>query len=390
MRALKVLNTVRNLRRGATTDPRFLTYIVTFTCNARCIMCDSWKKPSKDALKLDEIEGIFDQLPQMDAVRLTGGEPFVRPDLTQIHDIAVEKVRPVVMHITTNGFLTDKVVQLCEQRNRKVPLQLLISVDGVEEKHNQVRGDKKAWAQVMGTLEALSPRQRELNIRVGINQTIVDAEGVEHYKLLSKMLKPYKVRHGAVLAYDMSATYSLDSDVVAEDQIGQFTTFGEFTQDDLAGWLRAVEEDSRDLPLPERIGKRYYTDGIRNRLLDHAFSPNPHCVQLNAHMRLMPNGDVPVCQFNTRRVGNLREQTFREVWHGQSAEKERDWVKNCPGCWAECEVLPSAAYTGDLIGHTLKRGTWRKDRKVSFDKRAPAKGAVREADGRKKLRVQAS
>ena len=29
--------------------------------------------------------------------------------------------------------------------------------------------------------------------------------------------------------------------------------------------------------------------------------------------------------------------------------------KTCAGCWAECEVLPSAAYTGDLLRHALRR-----------------------------------
>ena len=27
----------------------------------------------------------------------------------------------------------------------------------------------------------------------------------------------------------------------------------------------------------------------------------------------------------------------------------REWVDRCPGCWAECEVLPNAIYSGDLL-----------------------------------------
>jgi MoaA/NifB/PqqE/SkfB family radical SAM enzyme len=67
----------------------------------------------------------------------------------------------------------------------------------------------------------------------------------------------------------------------------------------------------------------------------------------------MPNGHIPVCQFNTTPVGNLRHQTFDEIWFGEGMEKHRDWVKNCPGCWAECEVLPNAFYSGDIFKYLL-------------------------------------
>jgi hypothetical protein len=77
LRALGALAGMGARRRFEVGLPRFLTYIVSFTCNARCIMCDSWKKPSPEDLTLEEIEAIFRQLPALDLVRLSGGEPFV-------------------------------------------------------------------------------------------------------------------------------------------------------------------------------------------------------------------------------------------------------------------------------------------------------------------------
>jgi hypothetical protein len=58
---------------------------------------------------------------------------------------------------------------------------------------------------------------------------------------------------------------------------------------------------------------------------------------------------VPVCQFNTQTVGSLLEQPLPEVWHGRAAASARSWVDACPGCWAECEVLPNAIYSGDIL-----------------------------------------
>lgn len=340
---------IRNRRRQFDW-PRFLTYTVTFGCNARCIMCDSWKMPSKDDLTLDEVAHIFSQLPRMDAVRLTGGEPFARKDLTEIAQLAVKKLRPLSLHVTTNGFLTERIVDFCERRPQSVPLDLLISMDGVGEKHNQVRGHSRAFDLCLETIQALAPRRRELRMRIAVNQTIVDAEGAEHYSRLRELLRPFGIRNQIVMAYDVSATYNLDQDVdLAPREAGKFATFGAFTVDQIRSLLDEVEGDLDQYSWGQRLAKRYYLRGIRNRLLNEQGTPNPKCVALTSHLRLFPNGDVPTCQFNSRMIGNLRQQTFADVWTSVQADAQRSWVRRCAGCWAECEILPSAIYTGDLL-----------------------------------------
>jgi MoaA/NifB/PqqE/SkfB family radical SAM enzyme len=103
-----------------------------------------------------------------------------------------------------------------------------------------------------------------------------------------------------------------------------------------------------------RVGKRYYLRGLLARLRgDRRPRPHPKCVALRSHLRLLPDGGVPVCQFNTETVGNLLHQPFEEVWRGTRAGPSRRWVDGCPGCWAECEVIPSALYSGDLFVHLV-------------------------------------
>jgi MoaA/NifB/PqqE/SkfB family radical SAM enzyme len=341
---------VARTRLRANDRPRLLTYIVTFRCNARCVMCDSWRKDGEGEMTLAEIERIYLQLPRMHAVRLTGGEPFVRKDFSDIAALTQELLRPALLHVTSNGFLTDRIVTFCERRARTTPLQLLISIDGVGDKHNQVRGRADAWEHSMATVRALAPRQKELGLRLAVNQTVVDAESARHYTKLRDLLRPLGVRNQVVVAYEASATYSLARETTVEPrEPGSFSTFGDFDRDELEALFDEIDRDLEHYPLPERAAKRYYLDGIRGRLLGGQASPNPPCVALNAHLRLFPNGDVPTCQFNTRRVGNLATQPFEQVWHGEAIGRQRSWVRACPGCWAECEVLPNALYSGDLL-----------------------------------------
>ena len=341
---------VQSVRNQRAALPRMLTYTVTFRCNARCIMCDSWKMSGDGDLSLEEIQRIIPQLPRMDAVRLTGGEPFVRTDLPEIVSLVQKHVQPLWLHITTNGFLTDRIVRFCEQRDNSIPMQLLISLDGVGEKHNKIRGSTLAWSSATKTLRALAPRSKELNLDLAVNQTIVDREGVEHYELLKDELAKIGVRHQAVMAYESSATYSLEREIdLSPKEVGKFLTFGDFSRQDLERLFDRMQADVASLPWHARRAKQYYLDGIRNRLLFETASPNPPCVALQSHLRIFPNGDVPTCQFNSQTVGNLRSQSFDEVWNSQKANLQRDWVRKCVGCWAECEILPSAIYSMDLL-----------------------------------------
>lgn len=352
------LRTLHRTRRRLPGPPRLLTHIVTFACNARCIMCDSWKMSAKGDLETGEIDSIFSQLPRMDAVRLTGGEPFVRKDFLEIAHLAQRHLSPFFLHVTTNGFLTDRIVRFCEERDKSIPLQLLVPVDGTKEKHNYVRGRESAWDSVMRTLAALAPRRKELRLTLGVNQTVVDADGAEEYRRLHSVLSELDgVHHHFVMAYDASATYNLEREKdVAPSEIGQFSTFGEFPREVLEDLVAQVERDLAELPPAMRLAKRYYLRGLAARLLGNgkAGIPNPKCVALHSHLRLYPEGSVPTCHFNSRTVGNLRRQSFREVWYGDKIEKQRDWVRRCPGCWAECEVLPNALYSGDLIKDPLR------------------------------------
>ncbi len=335
--------------------PKVLTYTVTFRCNARCVMCDSWRIERQDELTLDELDRILPQIGHLDAVRLTGGEPFVRTDLLEIAQLVDRHVAPRMLHVTTNAFLTERVIEFVERRDRVRPLHLLISLDGLRDKHDEVRAVPRAYDRTLATLEALAPRRKELNLKLAVNQTVLDEEGARQYRPLRAELERLGVRNHLVVAYAESATYSVERDQdKAPNASGEYTTHGHFSRAALRTLLDEAREDLASLPRAERLAKSYYLRGLRQRLLGEGEATQPPCVALDAHLRLFPNGDVPTCQFNSKVVGNLRQQTFTALWNSAAALQQRDWVQRCPGCWAECEVLPSAVYTGALARHAVE------------------------------------
>ncbi len=94
-------------------------------------------------------------------------------------------------------------------------------------------------------------------------------------------------------------------------------------QTQLQSFFSVIRKDlSRHSGL-NRLAKRYYLDGIENRLIHRSGFPNPKCVALSSHMRLLPDGSLPTCQFNSTIVGNLRRQEFNQIWFSDAIARQR-------------------------------------------------------------------
>ena len=140
------------------------TVIVTYRCNARCSMCNRYKAPSKPEEEIS-IETIK-KLPKMYFTNITGGEPFIRTDLKDIVRELYKKSDRIV--ISTNGFFTDRIVDLCKEFPQ---IGIRISIEGLEQTNNEIRGLQDGYAKGYGTLKIL----REMGMKdVGFGMTVQD------------------------------------------------------------------------------------------------------------------------------------------------------------------------------------------------------------------------
>jgi MoaA/NifB/PqqE/SkfB family radical SAM enzyme len=239
-------------------------------------------------------------------------------------------------HPASDGSVPDWAGLRAYTRSVGIPMAIgvqLISLEAVGEKHDAIRGQRNAWRHAIATIEALVKRQKQLRLKLSVNQTIVDDQGVENYLRLRDYLKPLDIQNHIVIGYKKSAMYHQAENVRVDPKNGRpFNPFVKFNDLKLKRLFDVVQEDIHCHPPITRAAKRYYTDGIKNRLLDHTAYPNPKCVALSSHLRLLPDGALPTCQFNTAAVGNLRHQSFTDIWHGNLIMRQRQWASNCEGC----------------------------------------------------------
>ena len=353
MRILTYLSDLARRRAGGVPRPRFVTWAVTLRCNATCDTCDSWRLPAREELTPDQAGAIFEDLGPLDAVRITGGEPTLRFDLQSLADAVRRASRPSLLHLTTHGGLPDRVVAFAEAYPDPRHLRILVSLDGLAPEHDRNRGRAASFARAEETVRRLTALRRR-GLKVSVNHTIASGRALAEAEQLRARFARLEVDVQPVVAYRTSATYGLALQGQRAEHLLARGRYALHPALDLAATLAFVERSLSDLSFlrdrPTRLAKRYYLKGLAARLRgDRAPWPRPPCAALRSHLRLLPDGSVPICQFNGELVGRLPQQSAREVWFGSPALRGRSWVDACPGCWAECEVLPSAVYSGDLL-----------------------------------------
>jgi len=88
---------------------------------------------------------------------LTGGEPFLSPNLFEIIKILVSKNPRVRIIISSNGFATELIRQkMIEILKIKPGIGIGISLDGIGEIHDQIRGIPGGYNKVMATMAMLN------------------------------------------------------------------------------------------------------------------------------------------------------------------------------------------------------------------------------------------
>ena len=293
------------------------TVIVTYRCNARCNMCNRYKKPSKPEEEIS-IETIK-KLPPMYFTNITGGEPFIREDLKEIVRELYKKSDRIV--ISTNGFFTDRIIDLCKEFPN---IGIRISIEGLEETNNKIRGLDDGFNRGYTTLKKLV----EMGMKdVGFGMTVQDENAkdlVELYKLSDKMNMEFAT------ASLHNSFYFVEAKNIIKNRLMVAKEF-----ENLINELLKSKS-------PKKWFRAYFNHGLINyifgqkRLLpcDMAFDT----------FFIDPYGDVMPCNGTKDKevMGNLNESSWDELWNSQKAEKVRLRVRKCDrDCWMIGSASPA-------------------------------------------------
>ena len=323
--------------------PRMLPLNLTLSpspkCNSRCLTCNIWMKRENE-MTLEEWDRVLASLGQTPYwFTISGGEPLMYPHVVELAQSAYKHCRPGVINIPTNGILptipgnVERIARSCPRSQVIINL----SLDGVGERHDVIRGVPGNFEKFERCLEQLLSLRRQLtNLTIGIH-SVLSVFNVDH---LDELIA-YADRSGA----DQFITE------IAEPRV-ELDTVGLPITPSAESYAKAIDHLIAYVEGKQYRGMARITEALRveyYRLVKRILDEQDQVIAcyagwVSAH--IYADGTVWPCCVRGDNLGNLRDHNydFNEIWFGEKIQKVRRSIAakecHCP--------LANASYTSML------------------------------------------
>lgn len=337
--------------------PFLVVWNFTNACNLRCKHCyQRADKPTPDELTKQEAMDAVDEMADAGVayIAFSGGEPLVRKDFFQVTRKAKEREMGVA--IATNGtLLTEDKLKKLEELDCQY---IQISLDGLRDTHNRMRGFNAYERTIEGIENAVNS-----DITVGIAMTVtkdnlhevddvidlteeLGADIFMHYNFIPTgrgedmmALDIFPREREELLAMLASESRKRKINLLSTaPQYGRVAAKG--------GIVSATHFDTVGQDEKAQEGVKFLADFIGG------------CGCGRLYWALQPNGDLTPCVFFPVTLGNIRHDSFLDVWlNSPVLEKIRNrerYAENCSSCSSRnicggCRAR-AYAYYGDVTG----------------------------------------
>jgi MoaA/NifB/PqqE/SkfB family radical SAM enzyme len=317
---------------------KLVIFFVTSICNAKCRTCFYWEELNQRGdLTWDEIKRLSATMPRFTDLWLSGGEPLLRKELTEILHLFYTNNGIRWTNLPTNGLLpertADLVARICTE-NPELSLDLNVAMDGLHEMQDSIRAVPGNFSKTLETLEAIqSCRQKFSNLRVNVN-TVICAENFNHVLEIADFVKHNCAVDGHY--FNIIRGNAKDPALMrlpTERLPGLYKELQKVYIHYAPTLLRQMEG------VEEKIGEVYYqgTLALHNKIqLQNIQSPHPWpmpCTASATSIVIDFNGDVRACELRTK-LANLRDYDcdFGKFWETQSRKEEPALIDH-DQCW---------------------------------------------------------
>lgn len=289
---------------------------VTLLCNARCVMCDIWKNRGMDFTPLD----VYKKLPaSLEMVDLTGGEPFLRPDMADV----VRNVRMTCpkarILITTNGFLHQNIEKQIDRIISVDPnIAFRISLDGGKEMHEKIRNVPQAYEKVIHTIEMLQSKHVK---DIGIIYTLMnnnkhELNDVYIYTQKKRINFSLNVVHDSPVYFGKEKTSLRPKPEEVKDHFNKL-------------FLKQLQTTN-----PKNWAKAWFNRYSFEYMKSHVRALP--CRAGESFFYMDPFANIFMCHLKNWPIGNLKKSTFDEIWQSKAKQKFLPIAKKCNDCWIVC------------------------------------------------------
>jgi MoaA/NifB/PqqE/SkfB family radical SAM enzyme len=287
---------------------------VTRKCNSRCLICHLWKtKFTNPEAKAPQYKKLFSrpEFREVEDIFISGGEPFMRRDLSQVIDAilnALPKIKGFIL--TTNGTYPYQAEKLFKKLNRNKQikdLRLAVSLEGDRQTNKKIRRID-SYHSALSTIKRcrLAVPRLQTRILMTLTRLNCDNKSLNHLK---------KIAAETGSAFSFRPFYNSES--------YHYNYEGQFDISDRQKKLVIdfVKKDKQNDPfLKAQI--EYLKTG-KMPLMDR-------CLAGDVFADVRPDGSVYPCFNSTREIGNIERGIYVEKI------KDLGQYEQCPCCDEAC------------------------------------------------------
>ncbi len=363
-----VMNHLARPRADTLPMPTFVQLRVTNLCNLRCKMCGQWGDTgiyrsqsgadasdgalerarileligAKRQLALADYVRLLDELaPSRPIISLFGGEPFLYPDILPL--IREVKARGLTCTIITNG---GRLEALARELVEIGIDSIAVSIDGPPDVHDRIRGRADSFERAAAGVRAVARWQKELRRALPMQIAILpvtelnmDAIAPAIEALRALPLDTINVG----LRWFVPEGAGADYERVMREEFGVAATswkgfdfdwakVGATRGQQMAELVKLLKGLKRRRFLDSTLGRPWtsFVPDVPAEKIPEYFSDFSQTFGHNLcpvawyFAQVEPDGEVTFCgDFPDYFIGNVRTQSFRDIWHGEKARKFR-------------------------------------------------------------------
>ena len=280
-----------------------LFWETTLRCNAKCKHCGSRAGEDcnfKDELTTEEIENALKSIANKYnaneiLLNITGGEPLVRKDLFEVMEFA----RNLGYHwgMTTNAILIND--DNIEKMKKTGMTTISISLDGLENSHDEFRGVKGSYLKIIENIKKLKKADFLNYLQV---TTVVNKSNIKELEEMYTKMKELQIDSWRIVNMDPIGRAQDNTQLALDKEDYKY----------LLDFIKTKKKQSKfdvTYGCTHFLGMKYEKE-VRN----HMF----FCITGFTTGSILYNGDIYVCPSVERRKelvqGNIRNDDFVEVW----------------------------------------------------------------------------
>ena len=307
--------------------PKVIQLPITYRCNSKCLMCNIWKMDHSNEMCVDEFgkylaDPIFKNV---ESVGINGGEPSLIKDLPKYFEVLLKLPKLKSLNIISNG-LSKKLLLIslkeiyinCKRVN--IHFHVSISLDGVGEIHNIVRGIPNAFKKTISTIDEIIKNKSLYCDSLDVACTIVK-HNIDYLKELESFanIKSYSIKYRLGIE-----NKRIESDKITE----QYSIFNNSLQQSAKEFIHSQFSKNTDINDKYKYFSIFYwlNDKTKKRLIG--------CTWREEGITLDSRGDLYYCAVASKKIGSLKKRNGKSIFFDdRNIQYRKAIVKNlCDNC----------------------------------------------------------